>query len=413
MLLYGARPVQDGTAAIGRRLRDLYRSFGVQPSAAAVDLVSIALAVTAADTFVPRRRADNGWSRRLDVELPLCAPDIWEEAREDLERLLSFLSGDRWSFGFRPGGEAPPPMQAVREQDRTVDLSGGDPVSLFSGGLDSTVSALALLDEGRTPILVSHAYPGDARIQRTVAAALPKRLEHVAVNARPTSTLATDITMRTRSFLFIAVAALVCDAWSARRGRGQVGLCVPENGFMSINAPLTPRRIGSLSTRTTHPWFLGLLQDVLATVGLPARIFNPWRFRTKGEMIESVGEHPGLADLARATVSCARWKRFRMQCGHCVPCLIRRAALYAANVDDLAHYRRDDLDSVMADRNRRDDLMAVARAVRRLETEDAEKWVARSGPLPAGRDERRGIVGVFARGLRETGDYLRDWGLTV
>jgi len=72
-------------------------------------------------------------------------------------------------------------------------------------------------------------------------------------------------------------------------------------------------------------------------------------------------------------VSCARWKRFRTQCGHCVPCLIRRAALYAANVDDLADYRLDDLDRVMADTNRRDDLMAVARAVRRLETEDVEK----------------------------------------
>ena len=37
----------------------------------------------------------------------------------------------------------------------------------------------------------------------------------------------------------------------------------------------------------------------------------------------------------------------------------------------------------------------------------------RAGPLPAGRAERRGVVGVFARGLRETGDYLRDCGLTV
>ncbi len=180
---------------------------------------------------------------------------------------------------------------------------------------------------------------------------------------------------------------------------------------MSINAPLTPRRIGSLSTRTTHPHFLGLLQDVLGSAGLPARICNPWRFRTKGEMIESVGEHSGLAELARATVSCARSKRFRVQCGHCVPCLIRRAALYAANVDDLADYRLEDLDRVMADANRRDDLMAVARAVRQLETEDVEKWVARSGPLPAEGAERQGTVEVFARGLQETGNYLRDWGL--
>ena len=43
------RPVHDGTVAIGARLWDLYRQFGEQPSEAAVDLVSIALAVTAGD----------------------------------------------------------------------------------------------------------------------------------------------------------------------------------------------------------------------------------------------------------------------------------------------------------------------------------------------------------------------------
>ena len=67
---------------------------------------------------------------------------------------------------------------------------------------------------------------------------------------------------------------------------------------MSVNAPLPPRRIGSLSTRTADPYFLGLLQDVLESAGLPARICNPYRFRTKGEMIGSVGEYPGSADLA-------------------------------------------------------------------------------------------------------------------
>ena len=411
VLLYAGSPARDGTAAIGAGIRDLFRSFGVQPSAASVDLVSVALAVTAADTFVPRRTADNGWSRRLEVELPLGAPDAWEPVRTDLERLLSFLSGDRWSLAFRPGGETPPPMKAVRRQERSIHLSAGDLVSLFSGGLDSTVAALSLLDEGRRPILVSYAYPGDVGVQRAVAAALPERLAHVSAWARPVSSRPTDITMRSRSFLFIALAALVCDARSARRGGERVELVVPENGFMAVNAPLTPRRIGSLSTRTTHPYYLGLLQGLLGAAGLPAAIGNPWRFRTKGEMIREVGDRPGFADLAARTVSCARWKRFRVQCGHCVPCLVRRAALHAAGVEDLAEYRWDDLHGVMADERRRDDPMAVSAAVARLETDDVEQWAARSGPLPAGGAERRGHVAVFARGLRELGDYLRDCGL--
>ena len=154
MLLYGGRPVHDGTAAIGGRLRDLYRQFGVQPSDVAVDLVSIALAVTAADTFVPRRQSDNGWARRLDVELPLCSPDIWAKARPDLERLLSFLSGDRWRFGFRPDGEAPPPMEAVRRHRSVVDVSGGDLVTLFSGARHAAGGSGIAIDFARSPIVI-------------------------------------------------------------------------------------------------------------------------------------------------------------------------------------------------------------------------------------------------------------------
>lgn len=62
---------------------------------------------------------------------------------------------------------------------------------------------------------------------------------------------------------------------------------------------------------------------------------------------------------------------------------------------------------------RRDDLMAVACAVRRLETDDVERWAARSGHLPATGAERRGAVEVFARSLRELVDYLRDCGVIV
>ena len=96
-----------------------------------------------------------------------------------------------------------------------------------------------------------------------------------------------------------------------------------------------------------------------------------------------------------------------------MPCLVRRAALYAANVDDLAHYRWDELDRVMAEENRRDDVMAVARAVRRLETEDAERWVAQSRPPPGRQGRAEGRREVFARGLREIGNYLRDCGVIV
>ena len=74
-LLYGGLPAHPGTVAIGGKLRNLYRRFGVQPSNRAIDLVSIALAVTAADTFVLRSDAANSWSRDIRASVPLSTPD--------------------------------------------------------------------------------------------------------------------------------------------------------------------------------------------------------------------------------------------------------------------------------------------------------------------------------------------------
>ena len=146
ILLYGHRPVYDGTGAIGGQLRDLYLRFGAQPSRKAVDMVSIALAVTAADTFVRRTQAANAWSRDLKLVLPLRSPDVWLRVLPQLKRLLAFLSGDRWSFEFSSNGEAPPPMHAIRRHQRWIDVSRTDLVTLFSGGLDSTISTISLID---------------------------------------------------------------------------------------------------------------------------------------------------------------------------------------------------------------------------------------------------------------------------
>ncbi|MXE16511.1 DNA-binding protein, partial [Escherichia coli] len=62
----------------------------------------------------------------------------------------------------------------------------------------------------------------------------------------------TDITMRTRSLNFLALAAVGACAVQEISQQEKIDFFVPENGFISLNAPLTPRRIGSLSTRTTH-----------------------------------------------------------------------------------------------------------------------------------------------------------------
>jgi hypothetical protein len=69
--------------------------------------------------------------------------------------MLNFLTGDRWSLGFR---------SRPRHFTRTVSTPPGTLIgppftdlALFSGGLDSLISAIDTLEAGHTPLLISHA----------------------------------------------------------------------------------------------------------------------------------------------------------------------------------------------------------------------------------------------------------------
>ena len=94
--LYGidGKHSRSDIGVIGNPIIDKIQRLGVQISNKAIDFLSIALAVTAADTFVLRSESADGWTRQLSLTIPLCEPENWIHLKEDLERALHFLSGD-------------------------------------------------------------------------------------------------------------------------------------------------------------------------------------------------------------------------------------------------------------------------------------------------------------------------------
>ena len=166
-----------------------------------------------------------------------------------------------------------------------------------------------------------------------------------------------------------------------------------------------------MSTRTAHPHFLTRLSRLFESVGLPSQIRNPYEFLTKGEMVASLVDNRDFRALASSTVSCAKWKRRNIQCGRCLPCLVRRAALYAGDVEDNTRYASTNLHDVISSTEYRDDLMAVLTALHRLDTDDLDRWVSRSGPLPFDAAYRSALLNVFRRGLCEVSAFLRDNGI--
>jgi hypothetical protein len=415
-VLYGGASY-EGAPRVGGPVLDAVRRLGYELDSNSFDFLTVALAVTAADTFVKRSVAsDVGWERDLHITVPLKTPQVWTSLTPLLREALGFLTGDRWDFDFGEGGLSPPsPMT----RGHLVMLDGVNLVSLFSGGLDSAIGVLTLVKDGFCPLLVSHAYPKDAKKQVAIREKVFSKLPRFAANLRPVwpASGGFDTTMRGRSFDFLALAAVAANTVGRVNKLNVVRLVIPENGFIAVNAPLSVRRIGSLSTRTTHPHFLEMMQRIFDRAGISARLENPYEFSTKGEMVRSWAQSPLLSAISGNTVSCGRWKRRNKQCGQCIPCLIRRASFHAAGLADptMPQYENITLTTVLKnpDPAARGDLLALMRATGWIGTSIVRRQVGASGPLPSDPVRRKLYEDVVERGLQEAKVFLAAAGLPV
>ncbi len=362
-----------------------------------------ALGVWAADKFAARQATPDAWTRELTLHLPV-SPG-WLDLAPRLSRLLNFLTGDNWT---------------LKMWEATLDLGlkgewphawCPDGVMLFSGGLDSLVGALDFLEAGQRLLLVSHYDFGQlAAIQQTLAAALtrhygPERLHHLGVRVQFPE--APELSLRSRSLLYLALGLAATAAFGSA-----TPLIIPENGWISLNPPLTLNRLGSCSTRTTHPYFLEQLTGLWRDAGLATPLVNPYQGLTKGEMLRQCRNREFLGHLFGHSVSCARPVVSRWQggkagaCGYCYPCLMRRAALHTAGWDRGEDYRRDGLaePALLAHRVRGRDLRALLLAVKTWEDTPAEM----EARLMPGASPEAGAV--LARGFQEIAGWFRDQG---
>jgi hypothetical protein len=220
-------------------------------------------------------------------------------------------------------------------------------------------------------------------------------------------------TTRARSFLFIALGVFAGSGCEP-----PFMLRVPENGLIAINVPLDPLRLGSLSTRTTHPFYLARWNELLGLLGLRGQIENPYWDKTKGEMIRGIADKRLIRTLLPTSMSCSsptkgRWRGLAAgHCGHCVPCLIRRAAIEAAlglgndpTSYTLADLRSHPLDSSQAEGR---EVRSFQLAIERLRTKPslAKLLIHKPGPLNDEKERLDRWAEVYRRGLEEVGQLL-------
>ena len=405
---------------IGQAL-DQLASLGLRPSDRGIDLVLLAALVTAGDTRVSRSiNAQDGWTREIDLYVPVSAPEAWNGVRMDIEALLKFLTGDRWRVFFRARMDL---NFAVKSQPNQLAISGLTEVSLLSGGLDSLIGAIDLLANARKPLLVSHYWDVQtAKAQSYVLRELVKRFSgqefrslrvRLGFDRHHLDTNETEPTQRGRSFLFYALAALAASAFEQ-----PMTVNVPENGLIALNVPLDPLRLGALSTRTAHPYVIASMTRLIGSIGLSVRLLNPYRHMTKGEMVLSCADADFLRKAVGDSMSCsspakARYKGLSPQhCGYCVACLIRRAALKAGlGMRDPTQYTVESLHTQELPTNRVEG--EHVRSFQLMETRIKRDpgltkiLVLKPGPLIDVQDEIPDYAEVFRRGILEVGDLLQ------
>lgn len=389
------------------------------------DVFLIGCFVYGIDILLPRKSFSiNGWSREIEVEFPVESPDLFNGGKNELEQLLSFLTGDYWQISFIQRDVTPLFVNTKKVYSNDYRKSHKK-ISLFSGGLDSLIGVIDELAKSKNRmVLVSHydaTFKGAKSDQDKIDKILYKKYSHYHLLQTRVDLAGYDIngnkintetTLRSRSFLFLCQAVFV--ASSIEDG---IEILIPENGTISLNHPLTPSRRSSCSTRTAHPYYLIKVVDFISKLGLNHLIKNGYEMKTKGEMLEECIDKDILRATYKKSCSCAKRgtrKDIRdvmtgtNHCGICMPCIYRRVALHKIGIDNevvgtnLFNPQKYPLEKLP-------DVPAFLDYMRNpLSIEDIEKNLLINGTLPLDKVEQ--YASVVFRTRSQIIDWIKDKG---
>ena len=281
---------------------------------------------------------------------------------------------------------------------------------MFSGGLDSFIGSIDLLQTQKVPLFVSHY--GGGKGTREYQDILKTKLnqeynidEDNFMQFYAAVKEGDEDTTRTRSFMFFSHAIALATTMNQ-----EVTLVIPENGLISLNIPLTYSRVGTSSTRTTHPFYMEQLQNILTKLDIKVKICNPYQFCTKGEMILQCKNKEFLYDNIKNTMSCSHPDNGRYikqteaaHCGYCLPCTIRLAAIKKSGITDSSYYYDK---KYSKGKKAMEDFNTYKLAIEKFDPKYAFLKIQCSGPISESIKE---YSDLYIRGMKELADYLGEY----
>lgn len=405
--------------ALNSALQDL-SELEVIPTELGIDTLLLAEMVYLADTSVNRKEvSEDGWTRELHLIIPVSDISVWNKCTTIIKEMLDFLTGDIWTLEFKKRDWTP------IKKPKGLFNSKYSGISLFSGGLDSLVGALDHLESSIKQKNLFVSFAGDGSISKKqgelfdVVSKHYKNIDRLRFKSFQyekvlfSQMAGRENTTRGRSFLFIAIAVFAGSGLNRK-----IDILIPENGIMSLNVPLNTIRIGALSTRTTHPFYIRLWNKLLYNLGFDMILKNPYWDKTKGEMLKGCKDKTFLKSVLSVSSSCAhpamaRWTgKKECHCGYCIPCIIRRAAIYSAFTDDPTEYMYNQV-SCIKTHKKLEQIQGMKYALYRLKNSPSlsNKLIHIAANLGHDTNELTEYASLYKRGMKEITDFFTYWGV--
>ncbi len=395
---------------------NLFKNYNLSPNPIAYDFLRLAISVYSADVRVARDESYDQWTRNFHLYLPVSDVSKWDSSRIQIQDALSFLTGDHWELYFR---ELDKSSKKYINGKKSKSLNVNS-VSLFSGGLDSYCGAIDSLVSKKSVALIGHHSAGGGATStsqdKTLQSIRRKFGDEIApflkiwVSAPKGEDGDSEITTRGRSILFIGLGVFIASGLNVKE------LVMPENGLISLNVPLSNSRLGSYSTRTTHPYFVKLVADIIKAVGLDVELNLIYRFKTKGEMLLSCLDKDLLLLGLKDTMSCShpsagRYAKIKgnPHCGYCLPCIVRRAAIWKALEEDDTKYAYGINDKKLTANKMMDQKSILMALVRQKSKSPNIADILVSGPLPVSDEAKMKYLDVYKRGMQEIKEFMSEY----
>lgn len=117
------------------------------------------------DRLINRERFSNeGWTREIKVnDIPVVNLEKFENCKDQIISAIKFLTGDNWNLNFVY--RKPQQYNKKMKSEFAIDQQTYNKVCLFSGGLDSLIGFIDLMNEdvNNKVLLVSHKGLGKER----------------------------------------------------------------------------------------------------------------------------------------------------------------------------------------------------------------------------------------------------------